>query len=229
MSPYYQDDFVTLYHGNCMEHREWLEADTLITDPPYGIAWKAAISWTNSSGHGGGRPSGNAPAIAGDSDTGVRDSALALWGDRPAVVFGDILKPPGDAIHALIYAKPVDAGIRGACAGRRKDVEGIYLLGKWPRGIGGQSSIIRTGGRVAGPRGIGLRAGHPHAKPQDVMGELVALSSGVIADPFAGSGSTLVAAKAVGRKAIGVELDEAHCETIAKRCAQEVLDFGGVL
>lgn len=228
MSLYYQDDHVTLYHGDCLKEQAWLAADVLITDPPYGIAWKAAVSWTNAAGHGGGRPSGNAAEIAGDADTGARDEALALWGDKPAVVFGDILKPPSEAIHALIYAKPVDAGIRGACAGRRKDVEGIYMVGKWPRGIGGQSSIIRTAGRVAGPRGIGLRAGHPHAKPQDVMSELVMLADGVIADPFAGSGSTLVAAKALGRKSVGVEIDEAHCETIAKRCAQDAFDFGGV-
>lgn len=230
MTLYYQDDYVTLYHGDCLDLVDyWCDADLLVTDPPYGIDWKAASGWTNAKGQGGHRSSGSATKIANDTDTTARDAALLAWGARPSVVFGDILKPPSTAVHALVYAKPVDAGIRGACAGRRKDVEGIYLLGRWERGIGGKSSIIRTGGRVAGPRGIGLRAGHPHAKPQDVMEELIALAPGVVADPFAGSGSTLVAAKALGRKVIGVELEERYCEIIAKRCAQNVFDFGGLI
>lgn len=218
---YYQDPFVTLYHGDCLEVSEWLAADVLVTDPPYGISWET---------HGGGRDLRNwAPrqpreGIANDHSTEARDAALKEWGDKPAVVFGaPLVAPPGGAIQALVWQKPEDSGIVGARFVWRRDWEAIYLLGRWPVSRPNRSSVIRSHGGMER-----YRNGHPHAKPEPLLASLIAeCPSGTIADPFAGSGSTLVAAKALGRKAIGVELEERYCEIAARRLAQDVLDFTG--
>lgn len=221
--PYYSDEFVTLYHGDSLEITEWLAADVLVTDPPYGRAWKQGRHWSA-------RHSDDShPGIAGDATTAVRDAALLEWGTGPALVFGDLmLTPPAGTKQVLIYRKPPNAGTRGAIGGRRRDAEAIYMLGAWPSGLGGLSSVIATNERSQGnPSSPQGRFGHPHAKPQDVMRDLISTClPGKIADPFAGSGSTLVAAKALRRKSVGVELEERYCEIAARRLQQEVLDFG---
>lgn len=225
MSIYYEDDQVRLFHGDCLEITDWLEADVLVTDPPYGRAWRQG-AMKNSDGHG--RLNNSHAGISGDEDTAVRDAALALWGHRLAAVFGDLmLDNPTGTQQVLIYGKAPDAGVRGSTGRFRRDAEGVYLMGGWSAGIGGRSSILTTKARSAGPSSLSNRYGHPHAKPLDVLGDLLAeCPPGVIADPFAGSGSTLVAARNLGRKAIGVELEERYCELIAKRLSQGVLNFG---
>lgn len=220
MSIYYQDENVTLYLGDCREQLAWLEADVLCTDPPYGRSWRQGrLKLKRDDSHAG---------IAGDRDTTTRDAALAAWGDRPAVVFGDLMlaPPPGNKL-TLIYRKPPNAGTRGAVGGFRRDAEAIYLIGKWSTGLGGRSSILATASRVAGgPTSVQSRYGHPHAKPVDVLETLIAACPpGVIADPFAGSGSTLIAARNLGRRAIGVEVDERYAEAAAKRLAQVPLEI----
>lgn len=222
IEPYYADELVALYHGKCEEITEWLSADVLVTDPPYGIGWSSPAGWTNAYGGGSSKAQ---PGIANDSDIGVRDEALAAWGGRLAVIFGDLNRPrPQRTVQTLIYEKSDDAGIRGAHAGFRRDVEAIFLVGPWPVGVGGRSSVLRSNGRVAGPRGMAIRHGHPHAKPVDVMETLItACPPGVIADPFAGSGSTLVAARNLGRSAVGVEIEERYCERAARRLSQMTL------
>ena len=223
--PYYRDESVTLYLGDCREVTEWLAAGVLVTDPPYGREWNQG--WKRHERQPGiPRPH---HTIAGDSDTDVRDAALRLWGDRIGVVFGDLLLPvPAAAKQCLIYRKPAGAGTKGTRGGFRRDVEGVYLTGPWPPGLNGCSSVITTGSPMqGGPLSAQSRYGHPHAKPVDVMETLIAACPpGVIADPFAGAGSTLIAARNLGRRAIGVEVDERYCKRAAERLCQGVLIEG---
>lgn len=230
-APYYQDDRVTLYLGDCREVTEWLAADVLVTDPPYG---RGELGIHHDNVTIGRQYFGDAamkvPAvIAGDDDTAVRDEALRTWGDRPAIVFADLRIPVPGSMQVLIYKKPPDAGARST-AGFRRDAEAIHLL-RLPAGYGGRSSIIETAARKVNGNSVGLgaRYGHPHAKPVDVMETLIAACPpGVIADPFAGSGSTLVAARNLGRRAVGLEIEERYAERAAKRLCQDVLISGAL-
>lgn len=71
------------------------------------------------------------------------------------------------------------------------------------------------------------KTGHPAPFPLSLpMRVLLTTGSKTVLDPFAGSGTTLLAAKDLGRNAIGIEIEERYCEIAAKRCAQEVIDFG---
>jgi site-specific DNA-methyltransferase (adenine-specific) len=227
--PYYEDESVTLFHGDCREVTAWLEADVLVTDPPYGRGWRQGDiedlrGWPKS------RNAASLTGIANDDSTAARDGALALWGNGPAIVFGDLMlaPPEGTKLTCIYHKMDPTSGLRGAIAGVRRDAEAIYLIGNWGRSsIGGRSSVFATRQQISSAHGIvALNGGHPHTKAGDVMHQLVTLTTGTVADPFAGSGSTLVAAKQLGRKAIGVELEERYCEVIAKRLAQGVLDFG---
>ena len=217
VKPYWEDDLVQLYLGDCREIDAWLTADVLVTDPPYGIGWKRDAHPA--------RASAAHPGIHGDADTSTRDTALSLWGDRPAIVFGSFYAPqPANVRHILVYRKPPDAGVVGSTTGFRRDVEPIFLTGPWPKRPAAWSSVVASNalavGRLAG------RYGHPHAKPVDVMETLIGVCPpGVIADPFAGSGSTLVAARSLGRRAIGVEIDERYAEAAARRLAQAPLEI----
>lgn len=213
--PYYQDHLVTLYLGDCMENLEWLEADVLITDPPYGISWRNGENKkAKSQAHAG---------ILNDTDTTYRDRALAAWGDRPGMVFGSWRAPFPPAKQTLVWRKPVDAGVVGSVTGFRLDTELIFLTGTWPKRNSSASSVLTTQGGKNN-----YLNGHPHAKPVPLMQELIEQTVGTVADPFAGSGSTLVAAASLGRRAIGVELDERYASQIAMRLSQQAFDFAGL-
>lgn len=229
MSLYYQDDHVTLYHGDCLtEHREWLEADVLVTDPPYGMSYVSNAS----------KARGKSAPIAGDENITVRNTALLEWGTRPALTFGTwkIVKPANVKL-TLTWDKGPSVGSGDITMPWGLSTEEIYVTGEWPRiSPGGRR---REGGSPARSSSVisvdhfntqsADRPDHPTPKPVPLMERLIEkCPPGVIADPFAGSGATLMAAKNLGRKAIGVELEEKYCEIIAKRLSQEVFDFGAI-
>ena len=210
--PYYQDDWVSLYHGDCLELADlWTCADVLVTDPPYGIAYNS-----------GSRRDTLSASIKGDEDTSLRDQVLATWG-RSALVFGTWRIPRPEGTHTrLVWDTKGALGMGNLSVPWKPSDQEVYVIGYDFHGHRG-SNILRYA-----PVQSTARNGrtHPHEKPVPLMADLLAKTRGVVADPFAGSGSTLVAAKALGRRAIGIELEERYCEIAARRLAQDVLDFG---
>jgi DNA modification methylase len=222
MQPYYEHGGITIYHGDCREVLPGLEApDCILTDPPYGIAWEQ---------HGGGKTGKSRgmrrrPGIIGDADTSARDAILVLYPTIPALVFGSFRAAfPLGVVQVLIYRKTPDAGLVGSVTGFRTDAEPVFLLGEWPKRAAHSSSVVasRVGLQTLAKPGL-----HPHSKPLDVVTRLLsAMPDGTVLDPFMGSGTTLRAAKDLGRRAIGIEIEERYCEIAARRLEQEVLDFG---
>ncbi len=224
MQPYYQDELVTLYHGNCLEIDAWLESDVMVTDPPYGVKLEQRGTYNkNDPSKGKHGHAGRTNVIASDKDTAVRDTSLTMWGNKPAIVFGTWKMPRPKCNSVLVWNKmgcypgPLNAAFYTAH-------EEIYVIGKgFRRSSPPQRSVLTT----TEARQSAVRIGHPTPKPIDLMETLVdrCLEDWVIADPFAGSGATLIAAKNLGRKSIGVELEERYCELIAKRLDQGTLNL----
>lgn len=237
MALYYQDEHVTLYHGDCLtEHREWLDADVLVTDPPYGVAVRAGrtagATATDRTKHAAKLREAGTQKIKNDGNTQARDAVVEAWGDRPAMVFGTWRKPrPENTRQRLLWVKTAPG--TGLASGKThpwvsRDEE-IYILGSPTRFAHPRvdSNVYIT----AEARGAeAKRIGHPTPKPLDLMEKLVdKCPAGLIADPFAGSGSTLIAARNLGRKVVGVEIEERFCEIIAKRLDQQVINFDSLI
>lgn len=217
MNPYYQDSAVTIYHGDCREILPTLDpVDLVLTDPPYGVN----LNTDNSRFSGGNTASvskrGNGTGPAG----GVR-------------ILND--KEPFDPAFLTAYGKNQviwgwnnfpDKLPRGACLvwiKRNDDAYGSFLsdaeLAWMSKGSGVYLQRDLSNAAIANQRV------HPTQKPLSLMGWCLDFfpKSQTILDPFMGSGTTLRAAKDLGRKAIGIELNERYCEIAARRMGQEVL------
>ena len=229
MKPYYEDDLITLYHADCLEHLDLLDqADVMVTDPPYGM------DYTGFGGRKGEpRRTTGRLSIRGDTSPAIRDAVLDSWGDRPAIVFGKWTIPrPENTRARLIWDKTPCGFIGDVNIPWGHTDEEIYVTGAWPPLVPG--GLAREGGTPARSTNILRhptmnsqardRPDHPTPKPVPLMEDLICkCPPGVIVDPFAGSGATLRAAKNLGRRAIGFEIEEKYCEIIAQRLAQEVL------
>lgn len=230
MKPYYEDGAVTIYHGDAREVLEHLAgADVVVTDPPYGVALEAK----RAKQRGGGV---------------VARAGSYSFDDTPAYV-ASVVVPVIEACRARVKAVVVTPGTRNLWLYPPADDVGCFYsaagtgMGRWgftcsqPILYYGSDPYLRTSqGSRANSTGQTYpndanEYDHPCAKPIRMVRWLVnraSLPGEVVLDPFMGSGSTLEAAKYLGRRAIGVELEERYCEMAAVRCAQEVLDLGDV-
>lgn len=236
MKPYYDHAGVTIYHGDCREILSALPVvDLVVTDPPYRSLDIDVIRGTTTrlvGGHNG---------RAGDRLNGT-GNWFVTWPDEAIVAFLRSLHgalPPSGAMYVFADVK---TGLRvfpdlapanvlvwdkrtiGMGYSWRRMHEWIAFCPRPDHGLrnAGLGDIVRAAVEEVKP--------HPTAKPVAVLGPLIQNSTDVDAivfDPFAGGGSTLVAAKNLGRRAIGIEIEERYCEIAAKRLGQEVLPLFG--
>lgn len=205
MTPYYEHGGITIYHGDCRGVIAHVSANVVITDPPYGHG---------STPKRGGRVEGTLDYSNGTGGVSLPwDNADDSWLDSwsgPAAVFMSVS--------------------RCFQVSERMKADGMLVYVKTnPHPCGSSFEPCLTRGFGVGARHVlAYNAAngneHPTQKPLAVMRFVVDRApSGVVLDPFMGSGTTLVAAKNLGRKAIGIEIEERYCEIAAKRLAQEML------
>lgn len=158
-APYYEDDQVTLYHGDCREITEWLTADVLVTDPPYGVRWTGIAT---SYRRGVAIPQ-RQPDIAGDSSVESRDAILAMWGSRPTICFGSWKAPrPAGVRHRLIWDKQGMAPGPVRASFMTMDEE-IYVLGEGFKATAPPSAVSHHDLRAPEPGGAARRASDAEA------------------------------------------------------------------
>ena len=223
-APYYHDEKagITIYHADCRDILPELEpVDLVMADPVYGL-------------NGGSGTIGKARAHKHTYDTDAFEDtleyveevmvpafvlALGLSNGRGILTPGPVafhLYPPCDAFGVLHHPATVALNLWG-----RANAQPVLYYGRPPRvgvTIGDTCYVCR-----GEPRGA-----HPCPKPLAAWAALLELGTepeDTVLDPFMGSGTTLRAAKDLGRKAIGIEIEEKYCEMAVKRLAQEVFDW----
>lgn len=226
MTPYFDDGQVQIWHGDCRDVLQLLPAvDLVLTDPPY-----------SSDVHDGARTRNSDDPIA------LIDFAPIDLDELRSIISSTSLLNCGwfvstmDWLHIANFAKEPPSGYRFIRFGVWiKPNSAPQFTGDRPaQGWEGVAILHRDNGKLSwnggGKRAVfthpAVHTEHPTGKPEPLMRELIALFSkrgDVVLDPFMGIGTTLRAAKDLGRRAIGIELDERYCEIAAKRMSQSVM------
>jgi site-specific DNA-methyltransferase (adenine-specific) len=220
--PYYSDEAVTIYHGDCRDILPSLpKVDLVLTDPPYGIE--------------GGRGVGN-------RRRGKAAYSCDGWQDTPEYI-ADVCVPVIKQLVSTVAVAALTPGIRHMHLYLPADDIGCFWtpatmgMGSW--GMTTFQPILYYGKdprRGVAPLPSGKQVteapnvdGHPCPKPigawKWLLNKLSASEKDTVLDPFMGSGTTLVAAKYTGRRAIGIEIEERYCEIAANRCRQMVMTY----
>ena len=211
----FQSDLVTLWHGDCREVIPTLHGvDAVLCDPPYGIKHKSSYGAT-----------WEGKEIAGDGDTVLRDWVWTTFADKPRAMFGiSWRQPPPPGVRAVLIWDKLHVGCGDLRVPWKPSWEEIYIGGDGWRGRR-DCGVIRGPAMLtweSGPAHDGNGRKHPHQKPVWLMGRLIEKlpDARLILDPFAGSGTTLLAACEAGRQAVGVELDDGYCAAAVARLEQ---------
>jgi site-specific DNA-methyltransferase (adenine-specific) len=235
IKPYYSDGSVCLILGDCRDVLPLLPpADLLLTDPPYQslnveVGHDTTTRLLRRDQFGGKRlAASDGPSWFGTLpilEVRAILDACCIKNDGAGYVFADVKTGlqlfPGLVRNVIVW----DKGTIGMGYAWRRMHEWIGYYPMPQHCLRDQSlgDIIRvqfvTGGKL-----------HPTEKPLAVLYPLILNSTdadGVILDPFCGSGTTLRAAKDLGRRAIGIEIEERYCEIAARRLSQEVFSFTG--
>jgi site-specific DNA-methyltransferase (adenine-specific) len=208
MKPYYEEAGITIYHGDCELLLERMEpVDLLLTDPPYGI----------------GRD-------------GRRESTSRHGGRKAYEFYGWDSATPSAEVFSNLFAVSRDQVIWGGnyFASHLPATMGWLVWDKCQRIAQSDGELAftsrQTALRIFTLNRVALmtdRAQHPTQKPIALMKWCISLfpQAKTVLDPFCGSGSTLLAAKDMGMKAVGIEFQEKYCEIAANRLRQSVFNF----
>lgn len=227
MKPYYEHGGITIYHGDAYEVLESIgqgSADLLLTDPPYASAAATVTTGFAKTKWGGNWGDMSMVTLMARQ---VFD-AKALARGHEAYWFCDHLSyaamvPFLFKRYPLVQSIVWDKDMLGVGSCYRKQTEFVIYVRTAeasPFVDKGRRDLVRI-------RPIYAEKEHPAAKPLDLVLHLASASAWTCAlDPFMGSGTTLLAAQRLGRRAIGIEVEERYCEIAARRLSQEVLPLG---